>query len=98
MATASRTALQWADDQTLRLVRPEVRRILENSSSFRSLPPGEERNLAGTMVKVCSYMVNPEGLAAQELSPEKGGVLALAEDPTEATKRRLSQGLGSTGA
>ncbi len=97
MATASRSAVHWADDETLRLVRPEVRRILENSAGFKALAPEEQRNLAGTMVKVCSYMVNPEGLAKQELSTEKGGVLALAEDPTDATRRRLSESPGSTG-
>jgi hypothetical protein len=99
MATSQTLPIAWADDETLRLVRPQVRTLLENSSGFRALPPDEQRQLARTMVKVCSYMVNPQGLASQELSPKNGGVLALAnEDPVDATKRRLSGPPGSTGA
>jgi hypothetical protein len=65
----------WADDQTLAAVRPEVRAILEGSPAFSRLTPDEQRALASTMVKVCAYMTNPDGLAAQELS-SKGGLLA----------------------
>jgi hypothetical protein len=65
----------WADDETLAAVRPEVRTILENTPAFARLTPDEQRALAGTMVKVCAYMTNPDGLAAQELS-SKGGLLA----------------------
>ena len=65
----------WADDETLRAVRPEVRAILERTPAFSRLPPEEQRELASTMVKVCSYMTNPDGLAAQELS-RAGGLLA----------------------
>lgn len=98
MATVAQSKVNWADDQTLRVVRPQVRKLLEASSGFRALPSEQQRELASTMVKVCSYMSNPDGLAAKELSP-RGGVLALAnEDPVEATKRRLSQKPGSTGA
>ncbi len=64
----------WADEKTLRVVRPEVRSILEASPAFQRLPDSEKRSLAGTMVKVASYMANPDGLAAQELS-EGGGLL-----------------------
>ena len=82
--------IPWTDDETLRAVRPEVRDILERTPAFARLSPLEQRELAGTMVKVCSYMANPEGLAAQELS-RHGGLLApgpaavarAQEDPTE---------------
>ncbi len=89
----------WADKDTLRVVRPEVARLLQASSGFAKLPDAEKRDLASKMVKVASYMANPDGLAAQELSPS-GGVLARAqadEDPVEATKRRLSQAPGAVG-
>jgi hypothetical protein len=56
-------------------VRPEVRAILEATPAFARLAPDEQRALAGTMVKICAYMANPDGLAAQELS-SKGGLLA----------------------
>jgi hypothetical protein len=65
----------WADDETLRAVRPEVREILQRTPAFARLPAEEQRQLASTMVKVCSYMANPDGLAAQELSRD-GGLLA----------------------
>src|SRR5262245_13684143 len=65
----------WADDETLRAVRPEVRSVLERTPAFARLAPEEQREMARTMVKVCSYMVNPDGLAAQELSAD-GGLLA----------------------
>ncbi|HET7232054.1 MAG TPA: hypothetical protein VFJ16_18755 [Longimicrobium sp.] len=88
------TPAPWADSSTLAAVRPEVRAILEQSRGFRALDPDEQRRLAGTMVRVASYMANPDGLAAQELAAPDGGVLSRAqadEDPVEATKRRLSQ-------
>jgi hypothetical protein len=90
------TPAPWADTDTLAAVRPEVRAILEHSEGFQRLHPDEQRRLAGTMVKVASYMANPDGLAKQELATPQGGVLALAqdqqqEDPVEAQKRRLSQ-------
>lgn len=66
--------LKWADDQTLGAVRPTVRSLLEASPSYAKLPDDEKRELAAQMVKVASYMANPDGLAATELS-EQGGVL-----------------------
>jgi hypothetical protein len=65
----------WTDDETLRAVRPEVRGILERAPAFAKLSPAEQREMARTMVKVCSYMANPDGLAAQELS-NHGGILS----------------------
>lgn len=101
MESPATQSLQWADDETLSLVRPEVRKILQNSTAFRALPPEEQRSLAGTMVKVATYMVDPDRLASQELSQKpkerERKARALAEDPVEATKRRLSQSPGSTG-
>jgi hypothetical protein len=72
----------WADDETLRVVRPEVRGILEQSPGFARMAPEEQRELARTMVKVCSYLSNPDGLAARELSAPDGGLLAKAQAST----------------
>jgi hypothetical protein len=72
--TASSSPM-WADDETLRAVRPEVRSVLERTPAFARLAPDEQREMARTMVKVCAYMVNPDGLAAKELSAD-GGLLA----------------------
>ncbi len=72
--------VQWADDETLRAVRPEVRALLEQSPGFARMKPEEQRELARTMVKVCAYMANPDGLAAKELSTS-GGLLAPNKTP-----------------
>lgn len=81
----------WSDADTLSAVRPEVRRVLEASEAFRGLPPDDQRKLAASMVKVCSYMSNPDGLASRELGPD-GGVLARAQSGgVEATKTRLGK-------
>lgn len=87
----------WADSETLNAVRPEVRKILESSQGFAKLSPEEQRQLAQTMVKVSAYMANPDGLAAQELSP-KGGILATAQaDSAEAVRKRLAKDPGFAG-
>jgi len=87
----------WADDETLRHVRPEVRGILEAAPAFKELSREKQRELAAAMVKVASYMANPDGLAAEELS-EDGGILAEAQaDAVEDTKKRLSKDPGFAG-
>ncbi len=92
MATSTRPLIAWTDDQTLRLVRPQVSTLLESSPAFHSLSVEERRQIIHTMVKVCSYMVNPEGLKAQELSSRKVGVLIRAAQGTvESIKRWLLQ-------
>jgi hypothetical protein len=99
MATAVQTKPRapHLDDETLRIVRPQVRDILMSSEGFRRLPPEEQRSLAGQMVKVATYMANPNGLAKEELGPG-GGVLATAQaDGVEATKERLSKAPGFAG-
>ena len=68
----------WLDDDTLSAVRPQVRRLLERSPGFRALPVEQQRELARTMVRVASYMANPDGLARQELTPGQS-VLAHAK-------------------
>lgn len=65
----------WLGDATLDVVRPHVRRLLQSSPGFRALPPDEQYDIARNMVRVASYMANPDDLARQELSPA-GGVLA----------------------
>jgi hypothetical protein len=65
----------WLGDATLDVVRPQVRRMLQSSPGFRALPPEEQQEIARNMVRVASYMANPDDLARQELGAE-GGVLA----------------------
>ncbi|HEY0406404.1 MAG TPA: hypothetical protein VGC89_11800 [Pyrinomonadaceae bacterium] len=97
MKASTRTALNWADDETLRAVRPEVRVILESSQAFAQLSPEEQRQLAGTMVKVASYMVNPDGLAAKELSHTEPVLARAQADGVEAVKDRLAKDPGFAG-
>lgn len=70
----------WLDDETLAAVRPQVRQLLERSPGFRALPVDQQRELARTMVRVASYMSNPDGLARQELTPGQA-VLDHGESP-----------------
>ncbi len=67
----SATNPTWLDDSTLGAVRPHVKRLLEQSPGFNELSLEKQRELAKTMVRVASYMSNPEGLAKEELTPGK---------------------------
>ncbi len=95
----------WLDDDTLRAVRPQVRHLLESSAGFRALEPEKQQDIARTMVRVASYMANPQGLAKQELTPGKGvlakelseqiaPVQALA-DPVDQAKNKASEKIGT---
>lgn len=73
----------WLDDDTLRVVRPQVRHMLESSPGFRALDPAKQQEIARTMVRVAAYMSNPQGLAKQELTPGQG-VLSKEQALTDA--------------
>jgi hypothetical protein len=55
----------WDDTDTLAAVRPEVRKILEAAPVFAQLAPEEKRQIASSMVKVASYLVNPDGVVTE---------------------------------
>ena len=98
-------AQSWLDDDTLGAVRPAVRQLLERSPGFKALPRDQQRDMARTMVRVASYMANPQGLAKQELTPgrsllarEQGGAppLARAQDSgVDAAKHQASDKIGT---
>lgn len=94
----TKTSPAWLDDETLAAVRPVVRAMLESSSAFSQLPPEEQKQIAQGMVKISSYMANPDGLAAHELSP-RGGVLARAQEDSPVTnlQNRLAGRQGFAG-
>lgn len=81
----------WLDDETLRAVRPEVRRVLESSPGFRGLDAARQQELARTMVRVASYMANPQGLAKQELTPGKGVLAKEQSVPVQALSGAVNQ-------
>lgn len=91
----------WADKDTLDLVRPEVRAMLLAVPAYGQLSPDEQQQIAKKMVQVATYMANPDGVLTHsggQAAP--GDVLARAqvnEDPLTATKRRLSQAPGQVG-
>lgn len=85
----------WLDDDTLSAVRPQVRQLLERSPGFRSLPQAQQRELARTMVKVASYMANPDGLAKQELTPGKAVLAHAQADAVGAAKGKASEKIGT---
>lgn len=97
MTQRQSSPLNWTDDETLAAVRPEVRKVLQQSEAFGKMTPEEQRQLAQTMVKVSAYMSNPDGLAAQELSA-RGGVLARAQaDANDQLRQRMAKDPGFAG-
>ena len=90
---------KWEDRETLDAVRPAVRDMLLAVPAFRELSPNEQENIARTMVRVASYMANPDGVVTEETrgASPAGIARAQAEDPVQATKKRLSQAPGQVG-
>ncbi len=90
----------WTTPQTVESVRPQVRELLTAIPAFSALGPDEQRRLAGDMVKVLSYIANPNGVVESSAVPSSSAVLARAQeddDPIEATKRSLAQSPGMVG-
>lgn len=94
-ATSATHAPAWLDDDTLGAVRPQVRQLLERSPGFRSLPQEQQRDLARTMVKVASYMANPDGLAKQELTPGQGVLARAQAGGVDAASNKASEKVGT---
>jgi hypothetical protein len=98
VASAAEVRPAWSDDKTLEHVRPEVRALLESSHSFHAMSPEERRELASLMVKVCAYMVNPDGTTTEALESAAAPPLAQAQaDAVESTKERLAKAPGFAG-
>jgi hypothetical protein len=94
----------WLDDETLGIVRPQVRALLERSPGFRALPLAQQREIAKTMVRVASFMANPHGLAKEELTPgrsllareQSAPPVARAQDSAvDAASRKASEKIGT---
>jgi hypothetical protein len=93
MPTVTDKPVNWADSDTLAAVRPEVRNLLLSVPAYRNLSSAEQMQIAGAMVKVATYMSNPDGViteARAKTAPALARAQAEKEDPIEATKRRLS--------
>jgi hypothetical protein len=81
-ATGARTSEQLDE------VRRQVRTLLEQSPSFRSLPPEKQREIAHHTVQVCDYLAAPEGIP--------GPTLAAAQARTQGAAPPTARGLATS--
>lgn len=101
MSPPSTASPAWLDDVTLTAVRPQVRALLEQSEGFRSLPQAQQRDIAATMVRVASFMANPQGLAREEferpvVTKEQPQPVAQAlANGVDSAKNKASEKLGT---
>jgi hypothetical protein len=63
MAAAPRAG--WTSANSLEAVRPPVRELLTAIPAFDALEPEERRALAANMVKVMSYIADPNGVGSE---------------------------------
>ena len=97
-------SVPWTTPESLEAVRPPVKSLLTAIPSYGHLAPEERQALAANMVKVLSYISNPNGVADLAAAPAattaKPPAVARAqadEDPVEATRRSLSRSPGFAG-
>lgn len=91
--------VRWTTPQTVAEVRPQVREVLTAIPSFAEMGPAERAELAGNMVKVLSYIANPNGVMESVAEPVAASALAGQEEESavDATKRSLSKSPGMVG-
>ncbi|MFZ5797132.1 MAG: hypothetical protein C4563_08580 [Desulfobulbus sp.] len=90
----------WTTRQTVESVRPQVRDLLLAIPAFAEMGPEERTELAGNMVKVLSYIANPNGLTdaiAGQAAPMPAARAQEEESAADATRRSLSQSPGMVG-
>lgn len=94
------TQAPWTTPESIHAVRPQVRELLTRIPAFHALPADEQKALAANMVKVMSYISDPNGVV-QALPAQAGAApapLARAQnEAVEATKQMLSQSPGQVG-
>jgi hypothetical protein len=96
----------WTTSRSIDAVRPHVRELLTAVPAFSVLSPDEQRTLAANMVKVLSYIADPNGvadaIAAQPSSHVDPALatqppLARAQDAAEKAKNMLAAPPADTG-
>lgn len=89
----------WTSRRSLEEMRPRVQQLLMAVPSFAQMDPEERSRLAHNMVKVLSYLQDPNGIteSVQESGPQQPLAKAQADDPVEATRRSLSKSPGMVG-
>jgi len=90
---ARRSPAPVASAEAVDTARRSVRELLESSQSFGALPPDERREMANNLVKISTYLAEPDG---QRIPPSamSADVRALA---TSAGGRRVRQASQNTG-
>ncbi len=93
----------WTTPESIDVVRPQVRELLTKIPAFHALPAEEQRVLAANMVKIMSYIGDPNGITQSlpdMLAAKANGVAPLAQtqaDAVDATKQALSKSPGAVG-
>jgi hypothetical protein len=99
--THSSNSAQWTSPGALEAVRPQVRDTLMAIPSFNEITDAERRELAANMVKVLSYIADPNAVLSETKTAVRPApapiAVAQAEDPVTATKRQLSKNPGVIG-
>lgn len=85
----------WTAPQAIESMRPQVRALLTSVPSFSQLPRDEQLQLAKNMVKVLSYISDPNGVATEAANPPLAR--AQEDDAVEATKKSLAASPGLVG-
>lgn len=97
------TQPQWTTPESINAVRPQVKQLLTDIPAFHALPADEQRALAANMVKVMSYISNPNGVidslpeAPSSPPPARRPMAVAQNDAVEATKQNLSASPGMVG-
>ena len=92
------TQPQWTTPESINAVRPQVRQLLTDIPAFHALPPDEQRALAANMVKVMSYISDPNGVVGTlPAAPVQQPLARAQNDAVEATKQNLSASPGMVG-
>lgn len=103
--TTTGVAEKWSDKETLAPVRTEIRKLLQSAGAFAKLSPEERKELASQLVKVSSYLANPEGIVTEALARSKNKMLEQAQDnpppppptPAEIAAQRAASSPGFAG-
>lgn len=85
----------WTSEAALAAVRPQVQGLLTAIPAFAALAPDEQRRLARDMVKVMSYIADPNAVAADVASAAREAPLAggLAQADSVKNFQNLTKGL-----
>src|SRR5215475_14442839 len=101
VAIPEKRSARWSDERTTTPVRLEIRKLLGNSEAFAKLSPAERKDLAERLVKVSSYLANPEGVVMETLdrrdSPQRRPLAKAQADPVDMAGKRAASSPGFAG-